>query len=133
MADQIALITGANAGIGYEAARRLLHSDANIGLICRTRAKAETARDRLAQARPSAQIECFAADVSSLDSIRQLAEELRHTYPTINTLINNAGAVFADRRFSSDGIELHLATNYLGHFLTPMIRGVRNRLPTNSL
>ena len=69
-------------------------------------------------------VDCWIADLSSCASVRSAAARMREAYPTIDVLVNNAGAVYGPRRLSVDQIELHLATNYVGHFvLTTMLLG----------
>lgn len=121
MVDRICIITGANTGIGFETARLLLEDGARIGLVCRDLDKAHAAQMQLEKAVPGTRVDCFIADVSSLDSIRRVSTEIRNKYDSINVLVNNAGAVFARKRLSEDGVEMHLATNFLGHFLLSVL------------
>jgi len=118
MNDLTAVITGASSGLGLWTARQLAPHASRLALVCRDRARAEEAARFVKESAPdSLRVDLWIADLSSLSSVRAAAMEMREAYSKVNVLINNAGAVFGPRRLSADGIELHLATNYAGHFL----------------
>ncbi|HEY5328933.1 MAG TPA: oxidoreductase [Acidobacteriaceae bacterium] len=109
-----ALITGANSGIGYQAALELARHGAHVLLGVRSRAKGDAALARLLQASPGASAEVVDLDMASLASIRRFAQNF--TQP-LDVLINNAGIMALPRReLTKDGFECQFGTNHLGHF-----------------
>jgi NAD(P)-dependent dehydrogenase (short-subunit alcohol dehydrogenase family) len=109
-----ALITGANSGIGYQAALELARHGAHVLLGVRSRAKGDAALARLLQEAPGAGAEVVEIDMASLASIRRFAQGF--TQP-LDLLINNAGVMALPRReLTSDGFERQFGTNHLGHF-----------------
>lgn len=111
-----AVITGANTGIGFETAKALALHGASVVLAVRDPDKGERAAAGIAAATPDAAVRVQRLDLSSLDSVRTAAGELRGSCPRIDLLINNAGVMQAPRRTTQDGFELHFGTNHLGHF-----------------
>jgi NAD(P)-dependent dehydrogenase (short-subunit alcohol dehydrogenase family) len=117
--DQVgrtAVITGANSGIGFEAARVLAEHGARVVLACRDLDGAKAAAGRITAAAPGAAVETLHLDLASLASVRQAAEEVRSGYSGIDLLINNAGVMVPPYRRTEDGFELQFGTNHLGHF-----------------
>lgn len=117
MNDKIVLITGASSGLGVATALSLAERGAEVLMVCRNRVRGNFMRmgvTEYATGRPPA---IFFADLSSQAQIHVLADQIRRTYSRIDVLINNAGAVFANRELTEDGIEKTLATNYLAPFL----------------
>lgn len=110
------VITGANAGIGYEASLALAGQGAEIVMACRSTDKAEAAKAKLLETLPDAKVDVLRVDVSEPDSIRAFAEEFEQKVGMVDVLINNAGIVTPHFNHNSQGYELHLATNYLGSF-----------------
>lgn len=106
-----AVVTGANTGIGFAAAKVLAERGATVVLACRNVAKAEEAAARI-----GGRVTVLRLDLASLASVREAAEELRSRYPRLDLLINNAGVVVPSRRRTEDGFELVFGTNHLGHF-----------------
>lgn len=115
-AGRVAVITGANTGIGYEAAKVLAARGATVVLACRNPDRADDALARLAAAVPGARAEFLRLDLSSLASVREAAAELRGRHPEIDLLVNNAGVMWTPRSTTADGFELQFGTNHLGHF-----------------
>ena len=113
---RIAVITGANTGIGYQAAWYLAGRGATIVLAGRDAARTKAAHDRLLGQLPEARLDTVALDLASLQSVRQAAVEIRARYPRLDLLINNAGVMMCPRGQTADGFELQLGTNHLGHF-----------------
>jgi NAD(P)-dependent dehydrogenase (short-subunit alcohol dehydrogenase family) len=114
--EKIIVITGANTGIGFAAACALAREGARIMLVCRAPDKGEAALaavGRIAPAAPS----LFIADFALQSSIRALSRKLHEHLPRIDVLINNAGAAFARRELTADGIERTFAVNHLAPFL----------------
>ncbi|HWW23592.1 MAG TPA: oxidoreductase [Edaphobacter sp.] len=111
------LITGANSGIGYHAALKLVRKGAEVILACRNRQKGEIALDRLHTEAPNTYMELAMLDLASLDSVREFAaHELGKNRP-LHVLINNAGVMAPPKRLQTkDGFEIQFGTNVLGHF-----------------
>ncbi len=110
------IITGGNSGIGFETARNLSREAKEIILVCRSRERAEQAKETLTACSPRAAVSVFIADLSSPDSIRKAAEALGRTYDSIDILINNAGGVFFRRKETVDGLEYTFGLNHMGYF-----------------
>jgi NAD(P)-dependent dehydrogenase (short-subunit alcohol dehydrogenase family) len=110
-----AVITGANTGLGYETAAALAAKGAHVVLAVRNLDKGKDAADRIA-ATPGATVTLQELDLTSLESIRAAADQLRSRHDTIDLLINNAGVMFTPRSTTKDGFELQFGTNHLGHF-----------------
>ncbi|CAM4920797.1 unnamed protein product [Rotaria socialis] len=117
MDDKIVVITGSNTGIGKHTAIELAKRGARIILACRSRQRAEEARQEIISKSNNNQIDIEIIDTSSLQSVRECAARLRKSLPRIDVLINNAGMLTQSKEKSVDGYEIHLATNHLGHFL----------------
>jgi NAD(P)-dependent dehydrogenase (short-subunit alcohol dehydrogenase family) len=116
LAGRTAVVTGANAGIGFETARALAAHGAHVVLACRNTSKAEQAADRITAQHRRATVAAVGLDLASLDSVRAAAAEIRVSYPSLDLLINNAGVMEVPYEQTADGFELTLATNHLGHF-----------------
>jgi NAD(P)-dependent dehydrogenase (short-subunit alcohol dehydrogenase family) len=111
-----ALITGANTGLGYETAAALAAKGAHVVLAVRNLEKGRDAARRIEQAAPGARVSLQELDLTSLDSVRAAADQLRSTYDSIDLLINNAGVMMTPKSTTKDGFELQFGTNHLGHF-----------------
>jgi NAD(P)-dependent dehydrogenase (short-subunit alcohol dehydrogenase family) len=111
-----AIITGANTGIGFEAATVLAARGATVVLACRDLDKAKLAADRVAASAPGAAVQVQRLDLAALASVRAAAGELRDRYDHIDLLVNNAGVMWTPRQTTADGFELQFGTNHLGHF-----------------
>src|SRR5438445_13749272 len=118
VAGKRVLITGATSGIGLAAAVELARRGAQLVMIARSETKAEEAARRVrAAAGEAAVVDTLLADLATQSSIRGVAAKALERYPTIQVLVNNAGAVYGTRRLSADGIELTWAVNHLAPFL----------------
>ena len=113
---RLAVVTGANTGLGLETARVLAAHGASVVPAVRDTEKGKAAAARIAGTAPGADVTVQHLDLASLDSIRAAAGELRARYPRIDLLINNAGVMFTPKQTTSDGFELQFGTNHLGHF-----------------
>ncbi len=117
MHNKIALVTGANAGMGKVIATKLARQGATVVMVVRNRRKGEEARAEIAEVTGNSSIDVLVADLSSQHSIRQLAKEFQQSYAHLHVLVNNAGAHMQQREGSVDGIEMNLAINHLAAFL----------------
>ena len=111
-----AVVTGANTGIGFEAAAVLAQRGAVTILACRDTGKAERAVARLSAAAPQATVSVVRLDLASLDSVRAAAGQIRASHSRLDLLINNAGLMMPPHGTTADGFELQFGTNHLGHF-----------------
>jgi NAD(P)-dependent dehydrogenase (short-subunit alcohol dehydrogenase family) len=113
---RLAVVTGANTGLGFETAQALAARGASVVLAVRNVEKGKQAAARIAAAAPGATVTVQELDLSSLDSVRAAAAELRAGHPGIDLLICNAGVMYPPRQTTGDGFELQFGTNHLGHF-----------------
>ncbi len=111
------VITGANQGIGKETARTLGRLGAKIVMVCRSRPKAEAARDELLAENPALGVDLHFADLAVMEDVRRVARELSESHERIDVLINNAGIYLADRTVTGEGMETVFAVNHLAPFL----------------
>lgn len=117
MRGKIALVTGANSGMGLATTVELARKGAKVIMVCRNRQRGEEALAAAKQKSHSEDIELMLCDLASLESIRSFAEEFTRKYPILDILINNAGVVTIKRQLTKDGFEMDLGVNHLGHFL----------------
>lgn len=108
---RVAVVTGANTGLGYETAKALAEHGASVVLAVR-----DTGKGSLAAARMTGDVSVQALDLTSLDSVRTAAAALRSRFGRLDLLINNAGVMYTPKRTTADGFETQFGTNHLGHF-----------------
>ncbi len=113
---RVAVITGANTGLGYETALALAEHGAHVVLAVRNLDKGKDAVARLTANGPQGDVALQELDLTSLESVRAAAEQLRSNYDRIDLLINNAGVMWTPKSTTKDGFELQFGTNHLGHF-----------------
>lgn len=116
LSGQIIVVTGANSGIGREAAAMLAGAGAEVVLACRDPGRAGAALEAIRSEHPRARVETAALDLASLASVRAFAEGFARSHERLDVLLNNAGVMAVPRRTTADGFELQLGTNHLGHF-----------------
>lgn len=118
------VVTGASAGIGFQAARVLASRGARVVLACRDTGRARQAAERIRAMAGSASLAVVPLDLASLASVRDAAAQIRASCPRLDVLINNAGVMEPPYQRTEDGFELTFATNHLGHFaLTGLVLG----------
>ncbi len=115
-AGRLAVVTGANIGLGYETALALAGRGCAVVLACRNLDKAKAASARLRAQHSAAEIECIELDLTRLKSVHHFATTFAKRYQSLDLLINNAGIMMPPYALSEDGFESQLAANYLGHF-----------------
>jgi NAD(P)-dependent dehydrogenase (short-subunit alcohol dehydrogenase family) len=113
---RVALVTGANSGLGLVTARELARAGARVVMACRNEEKGREAVRVMEARAPGADVELESLDLASLESVRALAERITDRHPAIDLLINNAGVMAPPRQETDDGFELQLGTNHFGHF-----------------
>ncbi|NNJ24311.1 SDR family oxidoreductase [Alienimonas chondri] len=112
------VITGANAGAGFEATKLLVSRGAKVVMLCRSPEKAEAAIDEIRRQFPEADVPFVRLDLGSLASVREAAAAVERTVSKIDALICNAAiAQIAEQERTADGFESQLGVNHLGHFL----------------
>ncbi len=112
---RIALVTGANSGLGFETAKALLEKGAIVILACRSLQKAEKAREKLLAEIACRDIEILKIDLSDLEEVNLAADEITVKYKKLDLLINNAGVMAPPLTLSKQGFELQFAVNHLSH------------------
>ena len=115
--QKIAVVTGANNGIGFETAAGMAEAGWHVVMACRSRAKAEEAQAKIIERLPAAMLDVMIVDLSDFASVRTFARDFRTRYSRLDVLINNAGLLLYSAQTNGDGIEMQFATNHLGHFL----------------
>jgi NAD(P)-dependent dehydrogenase (short-subunit alcohol dehydrogenase family) len=113
---RVAVVTGANTGLGFETAQVLAARGASVVLAVRNLDKGKEAAARIGTAAPGASVAVQELDLASLDSVRAAASELRAAHPRIDLLICNAGVMYPPKQTTDDGFELQFGTNHLAHF-----------------
>lgn len=138
LSDHLILVTGANSGIGFEAAAAFADAGARVLLGCRSAVKAEQAMAAIRVRSPQSQIEHLPLDLASLKSVRAAAEHVCSAHPRLDVLCNNAGVMAVPRALTEDGFELQLGVNHFGHFaltgllLRPLLAAKAARIVTVS-
>jgi NAD(P)-dependent dehydrogenase (short-subunit alcohol dehydrogenase family) len=117
MQDKIVMVTGATNGIGLESAKVLAAMGATIVGVGRNPQKCTDAAAQITQVTGNSKVEFLVADLSVQVQVRQLAETFKQKYQRLDVLLNNAGAFFAKREESLEGIEMTWALNHLNYFL----------------
>lgn len=113
---RVAVVTGANTGLGFETASALAGHGAHVVMAVRNLDKGKHAAARIQKHHPGARVVLQELDLSSLDSIRTAAAQLRSDHHHIDLVINNAGVQFTPKSKTQNGFESHFGTNHLGHF-----------------
>ena len=125
--NRVAIVTGANSGIGFETTKALAAKGAGVVMACRNLQKADFAADSIRAQFPGAQLTVMKLDLADLESVRAFAEAFSRDFDKLNLLINNAGVMVPPFSKTKDGFELQFGANHLGHFaltglLMPHIR-----------
>jgi NAD(P)-dependent dehydrogenase (short-subunit alcohol dehydrogenase family) len=112
----VAVVTGANGGLGLEVARELARKGGHVVMAARDQAKAEAAVASIRDQVPGASLELQPLDLASQASVREAAKRVLAGHGRIDILVNNAGLMGIPERRTEDGFEMQLAVNHLGHF-----------------
>ncbi len=138
LTGRVALVTGANSGIGYETAGALARKGAHVIMACRNAERARRARDKLESELERSSLELLPLDLADLVSVRRAAEAVLGRHARLDILVNNAGVMGTPYRQTADGLELQMATNHFGHFaltgllLDRLVTTERSRIVTVS-
>ena len=130
MKGKTVVITGGTSGIGEIAAERLAQMGARIVLIARDKCRGKVTLARLHERAPGLGHTVYYADLARIPEMKRVAAEIAHKEPRIDVLINNAGAMFASRRLTEDGLEYTFALNHMAYFV--VTDGLRERLLASS-
>ncbi len=114
---KIAVITGANSGLGFEATRELARKGATVVMAVRSTEKGEAAIGRIKAELPDADLRLRVMDLGSLDSVRAFAQRIKDEHDHIDILLNNAGLMATPAGQTRDGFETQIGTNHFGHFV----------------
>lgn len=117
MQGKVCVITGATSGIGLVAAGRLAAMGARLLLVGRDPARGDAAREAIKARAPQAAVRIVYGDLSRLSEMNRVAQEIAALEPRIDVLINNAGAMFTERRVTEDGLERTFALNHMSYFV----------------
>lgn len=124
LAGKTVIVTGANSGIGFEAARVLAERGADLIMACRSSERGEAAAQRIRSAAPEARIEVRPLDLASLAAVREFARWFNDSRSALQLLLNNAGLMAIPRQTTVEGFEMQLGVNHLAHFaLTGLVLG----------
>jgi NAD(P)-dependent dehydrogenase (short-subunit alcohol dehydrogenase family) len=116
LSGQIIIVTGANSGIGYEAALQFARHGAHVVLACRSIEKSAAAAGSIMASHPRAAVDGMELDLANLASVRSFAGSYHKRYQRLHVLCNNAGVMALPYRRTADGFEMQFGTNHLGHF-----------------
>ncbi|MET0235183.1 MAG: oxidoreductase [Kibdelosporangium sp.] len=127
---RVAVVTGANSGLGLVTARELARAGAHVVVAARDPARGARAVEEIRAAVPRAELELQPLDLADLGSVRRFAEAFGERHDGLDLLINNAGVMAVPYRKTADGFELQFGTNHLGHFaLTGRLAGLLGKRP----
>jgi NAD(P)-dependent dehydrogenase (short-subunit alcohol dehydrogenase family) len=126
------VITGANSGIGLEAAKDFVQKGAEVILAVRNQQKGLSAKETIIKGNPKGSVEVMELDLADLSSVREFAQTFHSRYDSLNLLINNAGLMVPPYSKTKDGFELQFGTNHLGHFaLTGLLLPLLKKTPNS--
>ncbi|HSM02365.1 MAG TPA: oxidoreductase [Acidimicrobiia bacterium] len=117
LTGKVAVVTGANSGLGLETARALAKAGATVVMTARDADKGNAARDEILAAHGRARLEVEDMDLTSLDSVRSAATRVVDRHAAVDILVNNAGVMATPERRTEDGFELQFGVNHLGHWV----------------
>jgi NAD(P)-dependent dehydrogenase (short-subunit alcohol dehydrogenase family) len=116
LSGKVAVVTGANSGIGYETARALAEKGADVVMACRSVQKGNEAADKIRALEPRGSVEVMQLNLADLDSVRQFVEAFNAQHDRLDLLINNAGIMMTPYGKTAQGFEQQFGVNHLGHF-----------------
>jgi len=113
---RVAIVTGANSGLGYYTVRGLADKGCEVIMACRNIRKGEDAKRELLKQNPDAKLKLMHLDLSDLESVQKFADAFRASYQQLDLLINNAGLMAIPLRRTMQNFEMQFGVNHLGHF-----------------
>lgn len=129
MKSKIALVTGANSGMGMASARILARKGYLVLMLVRNGKRGEEAYKILDKEQPGC-FDLILCDLADLSSVRTAAEKIRESYDSLDVILNNAGIITTERELTKDGLEMQFGVNHVGHFLLTML--LLDKLPKGS-
>jgi NAD(P)-dependent dehydrogenase (short-subunit alcohol dehydrogenase family) len=117
LSGKVAVVTGANGGLGLETAKALAGAGAHVVMAARDQERARVARHEILETHPEASTEIVELDLGSLESVRTAAATISGRHPVIDILVNNAGLMAMPERRTADGFEMQLGVNHFGHWV----------------
>ena len=127
---KLALVTGANSGLGYEVSLGLALRGATVVMACRNLKKGEEAAAKIREENPSGEVRLMQLDLADLNSVKQFVEAFRAEYSHLDLLVNNAGVMATPYGETADGFELQFGINHIGHFaMTGQLLGLLENTP----
>ena len=130
LANKTFVVTGANAGLGLATSRALAHAGATVVMGCRDPGRAAKAADVIRASVPEAKLDLQRLDLASLASVAAFAQEVTKRHTVVHGLVNNAGLMATGFGKTTDGFEIQLGVNHLGHFaLTLQLRAALDAAP----
>lgn len=117
LTGRVAVVTGANSGLGLESAKALAGAGAHVVMAARNQEKAQAAYEVIRAAHPEASLEIVEVDLGSFESTKAAAARIAGDHPKVDILINNAGLMAMPESRTADGIETQLGVNHLGHWI----------------
>jgi NAD(P)-dependent dehydrogenase (short-subunit alcohol dehydrogenase family) len=132
LAGKRIIITGANSGIGFEAAKALSKQGNEIILAVRNEQKGQSAVESILKENPHASLKVMKLDLADLASVREFAKDFSNRFASLDILINNAGVMVPPYQQTKDGFELQFGSNHLGHFaLTGLLLPLLKKTPNS--
>jgi NAD(P)-dependent dehydrogenase (short-subunit alcohol dehydrogenase family) len=113
---RVAVVTGANSGLGYEITKGLAELGAEVVMACRSTDRGMSAKHALEREVPGASLAVLELDLADLDAVASFADAFDEAYDELDLLVNNAGVMALPRRETADGFEIQFGVNHLGHF-----------------
>lgn len=113
---KIAIVTGANSGMGLSTVEALSDKGATVIMLCRSEERGRAALAKLTSEKDR-DLDLILCDLGDFASIRNFVRQVKERYPRVDILVNNAGFISLDRQETKEGIEKQFGVNYLGHFL----------------
>lgn len=120
MEKKIALVTGANSGMGMASARMLARKGYFVLMLVRSEKRGNEAFNMLNEEQPGC-FQLILCDLSDLQSVRRAAASIGETYDKIDVMVNNAGVITTQRELTKEGLEMQFGVNHVGHFLLTML------------
>ena len=116
MDNKLAIVTGANSGMGMATVEALSDEGAKVIMLCRSEKRGKEALQKLSENKDR-QIELMLCDLGDYDSIRSFVSQVKEKYKKLDVLVNNAGFISLDRQETKEGLERQFGINHIGHFL----------------
>jgi NAD(P)-dependent dehydrogenase (short-subunit alcohol dehydrogenase family) len=116
MDNKLAIVTGANSGMGMATVEALSDEGAKVIMLCRSEKRGKEALEKLSENK-NRQLELMLCDLGDYDSVRSFVSQVKEKYKKIDILVNNAGFISLDRQETKEGLERQFGINHIGHFL----------------